>query len=289
MASALEHGLEWAEGQRMGERIDGRALALARQRALEAALAALRPERPPAIVSFCNVDHADSVKYTAMKAKKAAELDIHFITENYVKLTRREHLAARIQGYNRQDDIDGIMVQLPLPDHLAVFRDDLLALIDPQKDVDGLSEAGRAIFLPATTRGVFSILDYLEEERGVDLSRLTGVVLGSEGMVGKPLLRNMQGRLTQVVGFDIKNGPIDFAAVERADLVMAATGVENLVTKVKEGAIALDLGLRDIDEAVYPHTSFYTPKVGGLGPMTVISLMENVVASYARRDRGPGG
>src|SRR5260221_568525 len=180
------------------EKIDGRALALARQRKLEAKLAELRPERPPAIVSFCNVEHADSVKYTAMKAKKAAELDIHFITENYVKTTRPEHLAARIRGYNQQEDIDGIMVQLPLPDYLAVFRDDLLALIDAEKDVDGLSEAGQAIYLPATTRGVVTILDYLEGERGVELSRLTVVVLGSEGTVGRPLLRHVRGRLAAV-------------------------------------------------------------------------------------------
>src|SRR5207237_2095044 len=91
-------------------------------------------------------------------------------------------------------------------------------------------------------------------------------------------------RLAAVAGFDIKTGPIDFGVVEQAELVMSATGVEGLIKRLKEGAIALDLGLRDIDEAVYPHTSFYTPKVGGLGPMTVISLMENVVMSYGRRN-----
>jgi methylenetetrahydrofolate dehydrogenase (NADP+) / methenyltetrahydrofolate cyclohydrolase len=266
--------------------IDGNALAQKRQNDLCMILQAAQDEvafsseiiRKPTVVSFCNVEDPPSVKYTYMKLKKAEEIGIDFVAEDYDTNTPKEELEAMIQKYNEDPEVDGIMVQLPLPPELQVIKDDLLELITPTKDVDGLTLAGQEWYDPATVLGVITILD--EYCKGWK-NKVIGVV-GSEGEVGRPLVRVLNAyRVKEIREIDLEIGDIK-VDLKECDIVISSTGVEDLIKPemIKNDAVLIDVGLGDIDAACYEKASLYTPKVGGVGPMTVISLMENVVQAY---------
>lgn len=263
----------------MTEIINGTTLAAQHEELLRKKLEGLTlGHRPPTLVSFCNIYDFPSVQYTKMKAKKAASLGIRFVTEEYSPNSRRETLAEKIQNYNNDPEVDGIMVQLPLPERLRVFKEELLELITPGKDVDGLTIEGRKIYMPATVRGVVSILD---DDIGKWVTKVVAVV-GSSGEVGRPMVEMLRKRgIQDIIEVDRDLGDIS-KDLNRADLVISCTGEKGLikVVDVKPGFIAIDVGLGDFDEGAYQRASAYTPVRGGVGPMTVISLMENVVESY---------
>jgi methylenetetrahydrofolate dehydrogenase (NADP+) / methenyltetrahydrofolate cyclohydrolase len=234
--------------------------------------------RNPSIVSFCNQDDPPSVKYTFMKLQKATDLGIDFIAEEFSTNTPHEYLVRMVKQYNENPTIDGIMVQLPLPEDLNVFKDDLLDLINPEKDVDGLTS--NSPFLPATVRGVLSILD---DEIENWTSMKIGVV-GSEGEVGGPLVKVLKEIGLSVVEVDKGKGNLE-NDLQEVEVIISATGQEGLIKPemIKERVILIDVGLGDFDPACYEKAGRYTEVTGGVGPMTVISLMENAVESYQRK------
>ncbi len=262
----------------MGMKIDGTALAAKHTENLKQQLQSLHPTRQPTIVSFCNEEDPPSVKYTEMKFQKAEEVGIIFKKEMYNKTTPEIELSEKLTQYNDDPEVDGIMVQLPVPLDLVVFQKDLLQRINPQKDVDGLTEAGQQLFMPATVKSVISLLD---EEVENWQSREIGVI-GAMGEIGKPLVRILRDKGVQsIVEIDLAHG--DLANDLRdCDIVISTTGKEGLIKAemVREGVVAIDVGLGDLDPAVYEKASKYTGRIGGVGPMTVVSLMENVVESY---------
>lgn len=266
----------------MSERIDGKALAARRASALKDELEQLKLIQPnprnPVIVSFCNREDQPSVMYTNMKKAKASEIGIDFLVEEYTVNTSKDDIAEKIASYNSDSKIDGIMVQLPLPQELNIFQDDLLNLIDPKKDVDGLTEKGRKLFMPATVKAVISIL----EDSVPDWQTKSIGVVGVTGEVGKPLSLALLSRGVNVIGVSRSVGQME--DIVKADIVVSATGSHNLVKPemIKEGAVLIDVGLGDFDPECFEKASLYTPKFGGVGPITVISLMENAVASYQR-------
>lgn len=272
--------------------IDGRALALKHQQILTDYLQNQKtnwykhfPNRPfinPSIISFCNSDDPPSVKYTLMKYQKAKEIGIDFIAQDYSLDTPQSILAELVIKYNKDPQLDGIMLQLPLPDNLAKYKQFLLNSIDPKKDVDGLTGQGRKFYLPATVKGVISILDEVVKSNWQD--KLIGVV-GAEGEVGKPLIEALdQKGAKNIVKIDIKIGDIN-SDLKPCDIVISSTGQPGLIKKemLKQDVIALDIGLGDFHPDVYQLASLYTPKVGGVGPMTVISLMENIIIAADAR------
>lgn len=262
----------------MGIKIDGKSLAKEHQNKLIDHLKKIKSNRLPAIVSFCNKEDPPSVRYTQMKKEKAEEIGINFIVEEYDTTTAHEDLANKVKSYNQRGDIDGIMVQLPLPLDLIVFQGDLLNLIAPEKDVDGLTEEGRGYFLPATVKSVISILnsavpDWIEKHLGV---------VGSGGEVGAPLISAFKelGAL-RIVAVDYGQGELEKDLLD-CEVIISATGKENLIKPemIQDGVDLIDVGLGDFDEACFSKASSYTGKFGGVGPMTVISLMENVVQAF---------
>jgi len=266
----------------MERRIDCRALAEKHQLALVSHLRSFRSSRAPRIVSFCNTENGPSVRYTQMKKSKAEEVGIEFRVENYNTKTLYNDLQDKVNQYNQSEVVDGIMVQLPLPLDLTVFRSDLLRLINTDKDVDGLTEEGQRVFLPATVKSVVSILN--AEVKGWQEQRI-GVV-GSEGEVGKPLLRFLEQSNLGVKPLRIDRGQGDLDHdLTLCGIVISCVGRENLIKAemIKEGAVLIDVGLGDFDVSCFAKASKYTGKFGGVGPMTVISLMENVVESFSRR------
>lgn len=260
----------------MSQVIDGKALALKHQEKLEQKLKNIN--HPPKLVSFCNKKDPSSILFTTMKFKKAQELGIEFISEYYNDDVTAQEIKTKIEDYNQDPTVDGIMMQLPLPDELSEQKDELLNTLDPKKDVDGLTNKGRQNYLPATIKGILSIL----ENSNIKLDEKSFAVVGSEGMVGKPLVETLKNQGYKVSEYDQEKG--DLKDLINADIIISCTGIQELIkpTMVQDNAILIDVGLGDFDERCFNKSSFHTPKFGGVGPMTIISLMENVLKSFEK-------
>lgn len=267
----------------MSKIIDGKKLALEHEEKLRETLAIFSGKRPPKLVSFVNQDDPPSLQYTGMKAKKAEELGIIFKIEEISPRTKYEEVSLKIAEYNKDADTDGIMVQLPIPQGLLDRREpkELLEQILPEKDVDGLTDKSPVI--PATVKGVRSIL---EAEGVLGKGKETRVIGGIHGVVGSGLVKVLYGIGERVLGVS-KSDPNLKNKAREADVLISAVGQSNLVTEdmVKEGAVVIDIG-KDVDfEMVSKKAGRITPPIGGVGPMTIISLMENLVEAYQKTQK----
>lgn len=279
----------------MAQIIDGKALALEKEAELKEKISKL--ENPPKVISILIGEDPASVLYTNMKQEKASELGIDFHPLKYPENTGFEEIKNKILELNEDPKILGIMIQLPLPKSFLGINhpNELLELINPKKDIDGLNPRD-SNFIPATARGVISILNVIPEIRRMPESResrtrsmdpgsmsgMTGLVIavvGSEGEVGQSLVYELTNREATILKVDKKLPDTSLEDLKNAGIVISATGVKDLVKAedIKDGAILIDVGLGDFSESALKKSSFYTPKVGGTGPMTVISLMENIV------------
>lgn len=251
--------------------IDGRALAAKHEQQLRVVLEKMLQK--PHVVSILVGDDPASIMYTNMKQKKAEELGINFEVRRFPISVQFEKVVREIEKLNFDDSVCGIMVQLPLPKEFLRERktDRILEVIDTEKDVDGLTRDGPV--LPATVRGILSIL---KAEKALGIGKKIRVVGGVHGMVGTSLVIALKARREDVVGVSRDDAQIVEKTLE-ADVLISAVGQKNLITQnmVKQGALVIDVG-QDIDfENVQNMASRITPPKGGVGPMTIISLMEN--------------
>lgn len=264
----------------MSKIIDGKVLAKKHEQALREKIKKLT--KRAVLVSFLVGNDPPSVLYTNIKKKKASDLGIDFRDRKFSKDTSNKVVADEIKKSNLDPEVDGVMIQLPSFPHL-------IDLIDPKKDVDGLTNQGR--FLPAVVRAILSIL----EDENINLKGKKIVVVGSEGMVGSQLMKAFEQKGLNLSGVDknVKNFS-DFT--KDADILISTTGVPKIIKgdMIKDGAVIIDVGIEkvngkllgDIDfESVAPKASKLTPVPGGVGPMTVISLMENVVESVEEKEK----
>jgi methylenetetrahydrofolate dehydrogenase (NADP+)/methenyltetrahydrofolate cyclohydrolase len=267
--------------------MDGKALSLKRQELLKQKLAIIRDSRlrgndggnlKPKMVSFCNTEDLPSVKYTKMKSNKAEEIGIEFIIEEYTLNIKKEEIIEKVKRYNDNEEIDGIMFQMPMPEEFYPCQDELINSIKPTKDVDGLIADGP--YTPATVKAVISLMD----EYVPDWDEKKIAVIGITGEVGRPLGKILKSKNIDLVGINSRVGNLETDLKDR-DIVIASTGHKNLVKPdmLKRGVVLIDVGLGDFEEDCYEVASLYTPIFGGVGPMTVISLMENAVESFERR------
>ena len=254
--------------------IDGKVLAERLGKELAEKLGELK-ERP-LVVSILIGNDPNSLLYTQMKQKKAEEFNIDFLPMKFKEQTSFENVSKQIKILNNNPEVKGIMIQLPIPrDFLrGMNKNDLIGLINPKKDIDGMQE--ESPYLSATVKGVIKIVESLK----LKVESLVFGVVGSEGEVGKPLVHELAGKgAREIIRVDKRLEGSDLLDLKRADVVISCTGVKGLVDAemVKEGVIAIDVGLGDFDESVYEKASLYTPKFGGVGPLTIISLMENIL------------
>lgn len=254
--------------------IDGKVLADKLGEKLKLKLAKLK-ERP-LVVSILIGSDPNSLLYTQMKQKKADDFYIDFLPMKFPIKSSFENVARKIQTLNKTDEVKGIMIQLPIPRDFLRGKSKwgLIKLIDPKKDIDGMVEGSP--FISATVNGVIKILDNMKIKYG-DLS--FGVV-GSEGEVGKPLVEELSMRgAEKILRLDKKNPDCNLEDLRKADVVISCTGVAGLIDAqmVKDGVIAIDVGLGDFESEVYKKAKYYTPKFGGVGPMTIYCLMENIL------------
>lgn len=273
--------------------IDGRKLALLRQQKLVEQIKKLN--KTPKIVSILVGDDPPSVLYTKIKQNKAEEIGINFQPIHFESASphvKWEAVCSKIRELNNDESVNGIMIQLPLPEQFLKGRDEkeLLRLIVPEKDVDGLNYAQKVgPFVPAAVKAVLSIL----EDENIKISDKHAVVVGASDLVGKPVAEELKKAGAIVEICDSQTADLESYTLS-ADILVSATGVPKLITgdMVKCGVVVIDVGassigrstsgreiiVGDVDfQSVYPKASKITPVPGGVGPMTVISLMENVV------------
>src|SRR5437763_12674477 len=279
--------------------IDGRAHARVIREELKHAVERHPHQRPPGIAVIQGGDDPASTTYVGGKHKAAEEVGFSSAIERFHEITQ-SGLHQRIAKLANDPGVDGILLQLPLPDGLD--SDQALEQIPPHKDVDGLHpyNAGRLAqgnptFIPATPLGV---LELLRRER-IDPTGQHAVVVGRSRLVGRPLaLLLLQNHATVTIAHShTTNLP---AITRTADILVAATGKRGLITgdHVKPGAIVTDVGITrapdsgkltgDVDRAsVEPIAGALTPVPGGVGPMTVAMLLVNTYRAY-RQHLGQG-
>ncbi|HOE23428.1 MAG TPA: bifunctional methylenetetrahydrofolate dehydrogenase/methenyltetrahydrofolate cyclohydrolase FolD [Smithellaceae bacterium] len=243
---------------------------------------------PGLAVVLAGDDPASKV-YVGRKAKACAEAG--FLSREY-KLSAdvgEAELLALIRDLNNDPQIHGILVQLPLPKHIAT--DKIIAAIDPSKDVDGFHPAnvgrlvtGSPLFVPCTPRGIMELI----ARTGISLSGKDAVVVGRSNIVGKPMAFLLLAQNATVTMCHSKTKDLS-AVTSRADVLIAAIGKPRMITAdmVKEGAVVIDVGVNRLEngklagdvafDEVAPKTSAITPVPGGVGPMTIAMLMKNTL------------
>ena len=275
--------------------IDGKAVAAdvrARVAAEVEEFAAEHGFRPGLATVLVGDDPASHV-YVANKRKASEEVGINSIHHELPADTSQDDLAELITALNADDAVSGILLQLPVPDQID--GDAMTQLIEPLKDVDGLTplSAGRLFqglegLVPCTPAGVMELL----RVAGAELQGAEAVVLGRSKLVGKPVAALLLAANATVTQCHSKTR--DLAAVcSRADVLVAAVGVPKLVgpDHVREGAIVIDVGIHrtddglvgDVDfDAVKDKAAAITPVPGGVGPMTIAMLLANTALAAAR-------
>ncbi|MGI8750406.1 MAG: bifunctional methylenetetrahydrofolate dehydrogenase/methenyltetrahydrofolate cyclohydrolase FolD [Thermoleophilaceae bacterium] len=271
--------------------IDGRAVAAAVR---ERVAATIREEglKPGLATVLVGNDPASAV-YVRMKREDCEQVGIESFHHEPGGDVSREELGMLLAELNGDGRVHGILLQLPLPDHLEDAE--MTALIDPAKDVDGLTPVnagllihGREGLVPCTPAGVMELLDHA----GVDLSGTHAVVVGRSALVGKPLAALLLAADATVTHCHSRTRDLS-AECLRADVLVAAAGRRDLITAemVKPGAMVIDVGTNRTDEGLTGDVDFdavrevaaaVTPVPGGVGPMTRAMLLENTLRAAQR-------
>jgi methylenetetrahydrofolate dehydrogenase (NADP+) / methenyltetrahydrofolate cyclohydrolase len=277
--------------------IDGRAVAAevrARVGAVVRELAASHGGRIPGLATVLVGDDPASHVYVGNKRKQTEEVGMRSVHHGLVAATAQEDLLALIDELNADDEVDGILVQLPLPDQID--QDAVIGAIDPRKDVDGLTAGsagllaqGRPGLVACTPRGVMELLRHA----GVEAEGADAVIVGRSILVGRPLASLLLNASATVTVCHSRTR--DLAGIcRRADILVAAVGSPRLVKAdwVKPGAAVIDVGMNrtddglvgDVDfEAVREVAGAITPVPGGVGPMTIAMLLQNTVTAARSR------
>lgn len=288
--------------------IDGKEVAAAMRREIAAEVEAMvaAGQRAPHLVAILVGNDGASQTYVAHKEKCCGECGFRSTVLRLPEQTSQEELLGHIARLNADDEVDGFIVQLPLPGHISEQK--VIEAIDPRKDVDGFHpvNTGRMIsglpsYLPATPDGILSLLKYYH----IPTSGCSCAVIGRSNIVGRPI-----ANLLSQKGWDCtvtlchSRTPDLKDILLRSDIIIAALGKAEFVTgdMVKEGATVIDVGITRVksDKAksgwkllgdvkfdeVAPKCAYITPVPGGVGPMTIISLMRNTLRAAKKEIYG---
>lgn len=270
--------------------IDGRAVAARLREQVKADAAAFANEhgRPPGLATIMVGDDPASAVYVAGKHKASGEAGIASFDHRLPADASHDDVAGLIERLNGDPECSGMIVQLPVPDHLDGVE--LTGLVDPDKDVDGLTvaSAGRLSLglpglRPCTPSGVMDLL----EEAGAQLEGAEAVVIGRSDLVGKPVAAMLLAANATVTMCHSRTRDLP-EVCRRADVLIAAVGVPQLVKGgwLKEGAVVIDVGMNRTDaglvgdvefESARERASLITPVPGGVGPMTIAMLLRNTL------------
>ena len=279
----------------MAKIIDGKAISAQIKEELKEKVAKMKEERMEVTLAVIQVgnDPASSV-YVGNKKKACAYIGIRSLAYELEEDTSQEDLLALIEELNGRKDVNGILVQLPLPGHID--EDTVIRAISPKKDVDGFHPQsvgalciGQPGFVSCTPAGIIQLL----KRSGIGIEGKECVVIGRSNIVGKPMaLLLLRENATVTVAHSRTKDLKEVA--KRADILIVAVGRPKMITKeyIKEGAVVIDVGIHrneenklcgDVDyEDVSPVCSAITPVPGGVGPMTIAKQMNNCVESVKR-------
>lgn len=271
--------------------LDGKKVAATVAEELRERIATLRAQNvEPTLAILVVGDDLRTQRYIAAKQRAAERLGIQTILIPIAPTTPEETKAIiekSITTLNEKPDIHGIILQLPIP--VKVDEQELIDLIAPTKDVDGLTltnqaalELGRELFLPATPQGILRLLSAYK----IPIANQRIAIVGQGKLVGKPVTAMLQSRDADVVTANSQTKDLK-ETIRGANIVICAVGKENLITEdmVDDKMVLIDVGLSDVDGtlrgdialAAKEKAFLATPVPGGVGPMTVISLLANVV------------
>ncbi len=274
--------------------IDGKAFAAALRGRIAEAVAQL--SRAPGLAVVLVGDDPASAVYVRSKDRACREAGMASFEHRLPAGTAQADLVALVKSLNADPAIDGILVQLPLPDHIDANV--IIATIDPDKDVDGFhpENVGRLAtglhgFVPCTPLGCLMLLKHVR----VDLAGLDAVVMGRSNIVGKPMAQLLTAESCTVTVAHSKTKDLP-DVVRRADIVVAAVGRAEMVRGdwIKAGATVIDVGINRVDGKLVGDVAFaeasqiagaITPVPGGVGPMTIACLLQNTLTSAQRRQR----
>ncbi len=259
-------------------------------------------QHKPGLAVILVGNRKDSESYVRAKQLAAAQLGFESFVAKFDEDTPQETIIKQVKQFNDDEKVHGILVQLPLPEH--VKEDAVLSEISIEKDVDGFNPQSMADiatnrkpqFTPCTPKGCMELLD----RTGVDLTGKEVVVIGRSNIVGLPLSLMLLNRAATVTICHSYTENLD-EKVKQADIVISACGSPELVRKdwIKPGAIVIDVGINSVPDETSPKgyrivgdvcfdevkgvASFITPVPGGVGPMTVAMLMKNTWKSFIRK------
>lgn len=275
--------------------IDGKAISMQIKEELKKEAASLKEQGKNVTLAVIQVgDNPASCVYVRNKKKGCEYIGIGSLSYELKEETTQEELLSLIRELNAREDVNGILVQLPLPAHID--EDTVIREIDPKKDVDGFHPQsvgalciGQPGFVSCTPAGIIELL----KRSGIPLEGKECVILGRSNIVGKPmaLLMLRENATVTIAHSRTKN----LAEVtKRADILIVAIGKPKMITReyVKEGAVVIDVGINrdqnnklcgDVDfDDVAPVCSAITPVPGGVGPMTIAMLLNNCMESVRK-------
>jgi methylenetetrahydrofolate dehydrogenase (NADP+)/methenyltetrahydrofolate cyclohydrolase len=289
------------------ELIDGKKINLQMREEIAKEVEAMKAEgkRAPNLAVIMVGEDGASATYVGSKIKTCKEVGFESTDIHYPETITEEEVLQKIAEINNDDSIDGLIVQLPLPKHIS--EDKVIEAIDYKKDVDGFHPVntgrmamGLPSYLPATPAGIIELLD----RYNIDTEGKNCVVLGRSNIVGTPisLLMSRKAKPGNATVTICHSRTQNLKAIcAQADIIIAAIGVCEFVTEdmVKEGAVVIDVGIHRVKsdqtksgwklkgdvkfDEVAPKCSYITPVPGGVGPMTIISLLQNTL--YAAKQK----
>lgn len=278
--------------------IDGKEIAAQIEGQVKEAIDKIDGRKPT--LAFVRVgENPASITYIKMKKKKCREVGIHSRDVELPEETTEEELLNTLSALNEDDEVDGILVQLPLPSQ--IHTENILEAVDHKKDVDGFHPYNVGKLLIGDTSGFFPCTPYgivvLLQKAGIDPAGKHVVIVGRSNIVGKPLAallmqkRKGAGATVTVAHSQTEN----LEEITRsADILIAAIGKAHFIKKemVKEGATVIDVGINRLDGKLTGDVAFdevekvcdkITPVPGGVGPMTIAMLLSNTLLAHARR------
>lgn len=234
-------------------------------------------------------DEASKV-YVRNKRKSCEQVGFSFLHFDYLSEVKEKVVIDKIKELNKDKSINGIIVQLPIPDNFNERK--IINTIDVSKDVDGLTDesilrrmSNKDALIPCTTKGILELLDYYK----IDLESKRVVVVGRSELVGTPTYQECLKRNATVTICHSKTKDLG-SITKDADVLIVATGNKYLIDKnmVKEGCVIIDVGINredgkiygDVNPNVSEKCSYLTPVPGGVGPMTVVMLLKNTFIAY---------
>jgi methylenetetrahydrofolate dehydrogenase (NADP+)/methenyltetrahydrofolate cyclohydrolase len=274
--------------------IDGKQIA--KQLRISIAEQVTKLDRKPGLAVILVGDDPASAVYVRNKDNACKEVGFYSEKINKSANITQTELLSEVERLNKDDKIDGILVQLPLPSHLDANQ--VIEAINPNKDVDGFHSENigklmqnKAYLRPCTPKGVMTML----ATTGVDLVGKDCVVVGASNIVGRPMAMELLNARATVTICNSKTQDLS-GKLKQADVIVAAVGIPKMIQGdwIKAGVIIIDVGINRLDDgtlvgdvdfdAVQDKAAWITPVPGGVGPMTIATLLENTLTAYTARE-----